>query len=300
MDRMNGNGHQRPKDQGKRKQEEKKLGPGKRGVMSRLRMKWATGLMLAGGVFSTGQAATAAPTKTTPKAVSTSKIKNAVKKTVTSARKIGSNNFTLLNKYKQDLKKFGAVKLEGYQKKMQGVASWYGGYFHGRLTASGRRFSTYAHMAAHKSLPFGTLLRVTNPSNGKSVVVEILDRGPYVAGRMLDLSKATADKLGFENAGTAKVQAEILRMGNLKYEIEAPLSAAEMRGDVISHRINLEGIEQTPTVPQPIAEATDTPSPSGSFPYRVGFSNLLPVMESSIDAVASSIREAVANFTSTA
>jgi rare lipoprotein A (peptidoglycan hydrolase) len=185
---------------------------------------------------------------------------------------------------------------------MAGVASWYGGYFHGRLTASGRRFSTYAHMAAHKSLPFGTLLKVTNPSNGKSIVVEILDRGPYVADRMLDLSKATADELGFENAGTAKVQAEILKMGNLPYEIEKPFSPAEMRGDIVSHKIDLtgiEGVEQNAerNIPE-TAEASGLPSNSGSFLYNVSFSNLLPQMKQSADAVATSIREAVESFRS--
>ncbi|HET6512312.1 MAG TPA: septal ring lytic transglycosylase RlpA family protein, partial [Candidatus Kapabacteria bacterium] len=171
--------------------------------------------------------------------------------------------------------------------------------FHGRLTASGRRFSTYAHMAAHKSLPFGTLLRVTNPSSGKSVVVEVLDRGPYVADRMLDLSKATADELGFENAGTAKVQAEILKMGNLPYEIEKPFSAAEMRGDIVSHKIDLTGIEGAEKETQPMAAASGDPGPSGSFLYNVSFNSIMPKITNSADAVATSIREAVEGFRST-
>jgi rare lipoprotein A len=157
-------------------------------------------------------------------------------------------------------------------------------------------------MAAHKSLPFGTLLKVTNPDNGKSVVVEILDRGPYVADRMLDLSKATADELGFENAGTAKVKAEILKMGNLPYEIEKPFSAAEMRGDVVSHKIDLsgvEGIEGISTNQPEMAEASSQQSGGNSFFYNVGFRNVLPAMQQSADAVATSIREAVEGFRGT-
>jgi rare lipoprotein A len=279
--------------------------------MSRLKMKYATGLMIASGFMGVGQTATAAPKKVSQnknkhtKTVG-SKFREAAGKAVGKAKSVVGGNFALLNKYKQDLRKFGAAKLEGYSQKMNGVASWYGGFFHGRLTASGRRFSTFAHMAAHKSLPFGTILRVTNPANGKSTLVEVLDRGPYVADRMLDLSKATADELGFHDAGTAQVQAEILKMGNLPYEIEAPFSSAEMKGDVIRHHMDLTGIEGydengneiagAKTTPA-MAEASGLPSPSGSFLYNIGVSKLLPAMDRSIDAVASTIRDAVANYT---
>src|SRR3954451_13555805 len=74
----------------------------------------------------------------------------------------------------------------------KGVASWYGPGFHGKKTANGERFNTHALTAAHKTLPFGTQLRVTNDRTGKSVVVRINDRGPYAHGRVLDLSKAAA------------------------------------------------------------------------------------------------------------
>lgn len=275
-----------------------------RGFMSRLKMKYATGLMIASGFMGVGQTATAAPSKSqkknkTTKTVQKGKFKQAASRAIGKAKSVAGGQFALLNKYKQELQKYGAAKLEGYSKKMQGIASWYGGYFHGRLTASGRRFSTYAHMAAHKSLPFGTLLKVSNPANGKSVVVEILDRGPYVADRMLDLSKATADELGFENAGVAKVQAEILKMGNLPYEVEKPFSPAEMRGDVVSHKIDMTGIEGVQhNAPPAYAEASGLPSNSGSFLYNVSFSNLLPAITQSADAVATSIREAVENFRS--
>ncbi len=74
----------------------------------------------------------------------------------------------------------------------RGKASWYGPGFHGRLTANGERFNTNAYTAAHKTLPFGTKVKVTNARTGKSVVVRINDRGPYAHGRVIDLSKASA------------------------------------------------------------------------------------------------------------
>lgn len=95
----------------------------------------------------------------------------------------------------------------------QGGASWYGGNgdgFHGRRTASGVTFNTYSMMAAHKSLPFGTRVRVTNVSNGKQVIVKILDRGPYIGGRVIDLSKAAAQLLGMMNTGVARVRVDVL------------------------------------------------------------------------------------------
>jgi peptidoglycan lytic transglycosylase len=88
----------------------------------------------------------------------------------------------------------------------QGVASWYGLVFHGRKTASGERFNQHELTAAHKNLPLGTKATVTNLKNGKTVEVEINDRGPYVRGRILDLSKAAAEQLGMKNAGITRVR----------------------------------------------------------------------------------------------
>lgn len=94
--------------------------------------------------------------------------------------------------------------------RMQGKASWYGPGFHGRRTANGERFNTWAYTAAHRSLPFGTEVRVTNLSNGQAVVVRINDRGPYIGGRVIDLSKAAAQAIGMIRSGTAPVRIEIL------------------------------------------------------------------------------------------
>mgnify|MGYP000302158419 CR=1 FL=1 len=77
-----------------------------------------------------------------------------------------------------------------------GLASWYGGQFHGRRTASGRRYDMHEMTAAHKSLPFGTLVQVENSTTGKVIMVEITDRGPFVRRRVIDLSYAAAQELG--------------------------------------------------------------------------------------------------------
>jgi hypothetical protein len=93
---------------------------------------------------------------------------------------------------------------------LQGVASWYGYPHHGRLTASGRRFNMYELTAAHRTLPLGTRLRVTNLGNGRAVTVTITDRGPFVKRRVIDLSYAAAREIGMIGPGTAPVQLEIL------------------------------------------------------------------------------------------
>ena len=86
-----------------------------------------------------------------------------------------------------------------------GQASWYGPGFHGRRTASGETFNTNDLTAAHRTLPFGTRVRVVNERNGQSVVVRINDRGPYAHGRVIDLSRASARALGISGVGTVAV-----------------------------------------------------------------------------------------------
>jgi rare lipoprotein A len=89
-----------------------------------------------------------------------------------------------------------------------GLASWYGPGFHGKRTASGERFDQNDLTAAHRKLPLGAEVRVTNLENGRSIVVAINDRGPYVGGRVIDLSKAAARRLGIVEDGLAKVRIE--------------------------------------------------------------------------------------------
>ena len=92
----------------------------------------------------------------------------------------------------------------------EGLASWYGGKFHGRQTASGERYDKNGISAAHKTLPFGTVVLVTNLDNGKKMRVRINDRGPFVKGRVIDLSEGAAKVLGVHTAGIAKVRLELV------------------------------------------------------------------------------------------
>lgn len=88
----------------------------------------------------------------------------------------------------------------------QGYASWYGGRFHKKRTSSGERYNMYRMTAAHKTLPLDTYVRVTNLANGKSVVVKVNDRGPFVSNRVIDVSYAAAKKLGMVGRGTTPVK----------------------------------------------------------------------------------------------
>lgn len=94
-----------------------------------------------------------------------------------------------------------------------GSASWYGGRFHGGKTASGERYDMNSMTAAHRTLPFGTLVKVKNLVNGRECVVRINNRGPFIKGRILDMSKAAARELGFMGRGIVKVQMQVLGVG---------------------------------------------------------------------------------------
>lgn len=109
---------------------------------------------------------------------------------------------------------FGAAALSaqeaGATQTITGEASWYGPGFHGRQTANGEIFDQNALTAAHPSLPFGTQARITNQSNGESVVVRINDRGPYAGDREIDLSRGAAEDIGLTQAGVGSVTIEVL------------------------------------------------------------------------------------------
>ncbi len=95
----------------------------------------------------------------------------------------------------------------------KGMASWYGPGFNGKLTASGERFRQNELTAAHKTLPFGTIVRVTNLQNARTVEVRINDRGPFVKGRIIDLSKGAAQQLNMIRTGVVPVEVRVLRLG---------------------------------------------------------------------------------------
>ena len=98
-------------------------------------------------------------------------------------------------------------------KRIVGLASWYGQRHQGRPTASGEAYDINRLTAAHRTLPFGTRLRVTNVENGRSVVVRVNDRGPHVAGRVLDLSLGAAKALGLVSGGVGRVEIVVLADG---------------------------------------------------------------------------------------
>lgn len=98
-----------------------------------------------------------------------------------------------------------------YKHYQTGTASFYGGKWHGKKTASGEKFDQNSMTAAHKTLPFGTKVRVTNLSNGKTVIVRINNRGPYSKGRIIDLSKGVFSKIENISKGVTKVKLEILK-----------------------------------------------------------------------------------------
>jgi rare lipoprotein A (peptidoglycan hydrolase) len=110
------------------------------------------------------------------------------------------------------------------------TASWYGPHFHGHRTSNGEIFSQYRLTAASRTLPMNSMVKVTNLDNGKSVVVRINDRGPYVGNRAIDLSRAAARKIGLTHKGTGTVKIALLRHPPLPAQIHARASQTA-RGD---------------------------------------------------------------------
>lgn len=126
----------------------------------------------------------------------------------------------------------------------EGLASWYGPDFHGKKTSNGETYDMYAMTAAHKTLPLGTWVRVANRSNGRQVVVRVNDRGPFVRGRIIDLSYSAAKRLGVVGPGTAPVRVEALgyrqqqRDGTVTYRPLASYDAGSYAVQVGAFSIN--------------------------------------------------------------
>ena len=104
----------------------------------------------------------------------------------------------------------GALRDASPGRRATAVASWYGEPFHGRLTASGERYDMHGFTAAHRSLPFGTRLKVTSAATGRSSVVTVNDRGPFIRGRHLDLSYGAAKEIGLTGEGVGRVAVEVM------------------------------------------------------------------------------------------
>jgi rare lipoprotein A len=118
---------------------------------------------------------------------------------------------------------------EGYATVLRGRASWYGKYFQGRKTTSGERFNRHEYTCAHKTLPFGTRLRVTNVDNGVTVVVRVSDRGPFRHERIIDLAEVAARPLGLIQAGAATVVAEIVEPTTPLGIADTPANLAQLQ-----------------------------------------------------------------------
>lgn len=115
----------------------------------------------------------------------------------------------------KQLKKKRLLEKRWKNKRMKTKASWYGPGFHKRLTANGERYNMYALTAAHKELPFGSVVKVTNLDNNKSVIVKINDRGPFHGGRGIDLSKAANDRL---DCNLCSVEITVKTVGDNRYK----------------------------------------------------------------------------------
>jgi rare lipoprotein A len=116
--------------------------------------------------------------------------------------------------------------------RFQGIASWYGPNFHGKLTANGEVYNMYAYTAANKILPMGTKVRVTNLKNGKSVVVRINDRGPFVEDRIIDVSYIAGKKLGLNKSGTAPVELIVVETPYLSKKVTKKRKIVKKNGKI--------------------------------------------------------------------
>ncbi len=128
----------------------------------------------------------------------------------------------------------------------EGLASWYGEPYHGRPTASGPRYDMWQMTAAHRTLPFGTVVRVTNTDTGRQADVTINDRGPFVAGRILDLSRAAAEELGAIGPGVIPVRLELRRIGDGMpnepcWEVQVGAFARKENAERARARLQVEG-----------------------------------------------------------
>ncbi len=170
-----------------------------------------------------------------------------------------------------------------------GMASWYGAEFQGRATASGEAFDPTQLSAAHRTLPFGTLVKVLNTANGQSVVVRINDRGPFVSGRIIDLSKAAADKLGYGSAGTIMVNLSLA--GAVAQGVQANATAVIPVATAAPATIAVISASPTPSA-SPVVGPNSRSIQLGAFSSQVNARNLVDKL--AIQGLNASI-ETVAN-----
>ena len=154
-----------------------------------------------------------------------------------------------------------------------GIASWYGDPFHGRKTANGATYDMNQLTAAHKTLPMPTDVRVTNLENGRSIVVTVNDRGPFVHGRIIDLSRRAAQLLGVVRKGTAKVRVEIAQPSNKDVLFLAKAETSEEERNMVTAAPN-EKVQSASLAPPensnaaPSTEVEALPSPVETAPLE--------------------------------
>jgi rare lipoprotein A len=155
---------------------------------------------------------------------------------------------------------------EDYGYDETGIASWYGPGFHQKFTANGEVFDQNDLTAAHRTLPMPCFVRVTNLDNGRSIVLRVNDRGPYARGRIIDLSRRSAQLLGYENIGTAKVRVQI--MANESRELaDALRSGGGAAGAVMVARVQNQPAEPPPTAaPRSAVDSAPLAAPPSQSP----------------------------------
>ena len=171
---------------------------------------------------------------------------------------------------------------ENYHYRETGMASWYGPGFHGRRTANGEAYDQHAMTAAHRTLPMPSVVRVTNLSNGNSVVLRINDRGPFAQDRIIDLSRAAAEKLDMVRAGVASVRVEILP------EESKRVKEVAQNGGSVSEQIAAMRAVPSPA-PRTVIAAAPPPAPPLPPPPPVARPAPAPVATPSVATVAAGV-----------
>jgi len=215
-------------------------------------------LYTAGGLYAPGVADSAPPV-----AIDVSNIPEPVPRREPKSRYGNRETYSVLGRTYRVMD-----SAEGYEER--GIASWYGYKFHGRHTSSRERYDMCAFTAAHKTLPLPTYVRVTNLDNGRSVVVRVNDRGPFHAGRIIDLSYAAATRLDMKQAGTARVEVRAL-MGpddSLLADAVPPAPAAPEPPPRASNAPVPANRWRGPVPPAPDRRAS-APAPMGTGPQVV-------------------------------
>jgi rare lipoprotein A len=149
----------------------------------------------------------------------------------------------------------------------EGEASWYGGHFHGRRTASGEPYNMNALTAAHPTLPMPSIVRVTNLENGRSLDLRVNDRGPFVEGRIIDVSKRAAEMLGFKGQGVTRVRVRVLAEESLIAQGQDPERLRSTSGPAPT--FETAAASTFAALPEPLPEPAAAPAPFASVPETI-------------------------------